>query len=178
MYRTSSLHDLKTSQHKNYTEAELRRAKIMLEAAIAVRKHLTEPPPPRSTRRRKPRLNVVFNVSQCVWSIGAGCGLDGRMDKLMQISCWAIITIDADEPLALLEAYPEGTEQELSSFRHTLPPRRPTRMMVSAFVLPIIGTVRETLQTGFIIRNQYGRSYWTSKAKFRWASSGIENRPD
>jgi hypothetical protein len=32
---------------------------------------------------------------------------------VVQISFWPIIATDADEPLMILEAYPEGTELEL-----------------------------------------------------------------
>jgi hypothetical protein len=35
---------------------------------------------------------------------------------VVKISFWAIITTDADEPLMILEAYPEGTELELSNY--------------------------------------------------------------
>lgn len=103
---------------------------------------------------------------------------DGRMQKLMQISFWTIITSDADEPLMILEAYPEGTELELSNFGHRLIPRRPQRMMISGFVLPIIGKPGEALRTRFVLKDQYGRTYYTPKTNFRWISSGIEKQTD
>jgi hypothetical protein len=173
-----SLYDAKTSQHKNYTESELKRAKAALEAAIAAKQHFNLPQPPRSIGRRKPKLNVVYNIGQCTWSVGGRMRPDGKMDKMMQIGFWAIITSNADEPLVLLEAYPEGTELEMSNFGQTLPPKRPTRMMIHAFVLPIIGKIGESLRTRFIIKDQYGRVYYTPKGNFRWISSGIEKQPD
>jgi hypothetical protein len=173
-----SLYDSKTRQHTNYTESELRRAKTALEGAISAKQHFNQPQLPRSRRRKKPKLNVVFTIGQCVWSVGGRLQPDGRMQKLMQISFWAIITSDADEPLMILEAYPEGTELELSNFGHRLNPRRPQRMMISAFVLPIIGKLGEALRTRFVLKDQYGRTYYTPKTNFRWISSGIEKRTD
>jgi hypothetical protein len=172
-----TLYDSKTSQHKNYTEGEVRRAKVSLEAAIKAKQHLNQLQTPRTIRRRKPKLNVVYTIGQSTWSVGGRMRPDGKMDKMMQIAFWAIITSDADEPLAILEAYPEGTEPEMSNFGHTLPPKRPTRMMIHAFVLPIIGRIGEPLRTPFILKDQYGRSYYTPKTSFRWISSGIEKQP-
>jgi hypothetical protein len=150
----------------------------LLEGAINAKQHFNQPEPPRSRRRRKPKLNFVFTIGQCTWSVGGRLQPDGRMQKLMQISFWAIITSDADESLVILEAYPEGTELELSNFGHTLRPKRPQRIMISAFVLPIIGKPGDLLRTRFVLKDQYGRFYWTPKANFRWISSGIEKQPD
>jgi hypothetical protein len=50
-------------------------------------------------------------------------------------------------------------------------------MMIHAFVLPIIGRIGEPLRTRFILKDQYGRSYYTPKTSFRWISSGIEKQP-
>lgn len=50
-----TLYDSKTSQHKNYTEGEVRRAKVSLEAAIKAKQHLNQPRAPRTIRRRKPK---------------------------------------------------------------------------------------------------------------------------
>lgn len=173
-----SLYDSKTSQHKNYTEGELRRAKTALEGAIRAKRHFNQSQLPRSRRRRKPKINVVFTIGQCVWSVGGRLQPSGGMQKLMQISFWAILTSDADEPLMILEAYPEGTDLEMSNFSHRLDPRRPQRMMISAFVLPIIGRPGEALRTRFVLKDQYGRSFYTPKTSFRWISSGIEKQPD
>lgn len=52
------------------------------------------------------------------------------------------------------------------------------RVMISAIVLPILGTPGQPLETRFILKDQFGRVYKTTKKSFRWASSGIENLPD
>lgn len=173
-----SLYDSKTSQHKNYTAGEIREMKKSLLGAIAAKEHFKQADPPKILRRKKPKLNVVYTIGQTVWSIGGKMRPDGKMDKMMQISFWAIVTSDADEPLAILEAYPEGTEQQMSSIHHTLLPRRLQRVMIFAFVLPIIGTVGQPMRTRFILNDQYGRIYKTPKTDFRFVSSGIEKLPD
>jgi hypothetical protein len=173
-----SLYDSKTSQHKNYTENEVRRARTMLYAAITAKQHFNQPAPPRSRRRRKPKLNIVYVIGQCIWSIGGRMESDGKMKKMMQINFWAIFTSDADEPLVILEAFPEGSEPQMSTFTHTLIPNHPQRMMISAFVLPIMGTPGQALRTRFVLKDQYGRVYYTPKTNFRWVSSGVEKTPD
>ena len=103
---------------------------------------------------------------------------NGKMKKMMQISFWATFTTDGDEPILLLEAYPEGTDPIVSTLMHRVEPRRLNRIMISAFVLPILGTVGEPLKARFILKDQYGREYKTPKTEFRFISSGIEKQPD
>lgn len=173
-----SLYDSSTSQHKNYTQGELRNARIKLYGAIAAKDHFNQPAPPRSVRRKKPKLNIVYQIGQCAWGVGGQMQPDGSMRKMMQISFWALFTTDGDETLVILESYPEGTEPQLSGFTHSVAPRRLNRIMISAFVLPILGTVGKPLRTRFILKDQYGRSYYTPKTEFRFIPSGIEKLPD
>jgi hypothetical protein len=165
-----SLYDSKTSQHKNYTEGEVRRARIKLYGAVAAKEHFNQP--------AAPKLNVVYQIGQCAWSVGGQMQPNGSMKKMMQISFWAVFTTDGDEPLLILESYPEGTEPILSGFTHRVEPRRLNRIMISAFVLPIIGTVGEPVRTRFVLKDQYGRTYGTPKTNFRFIPSGIEKIPD
>jgi len=173
-----SLYDSTTSQHKNYTAGELRRARTELYAAITAKKHFDQPAPPKSRRRKKPKLNIVYQIGQCAWSIGGQLQPDGKMKKMMQISFWATFTTDGDEPLLILESYPEGTDPIMSSFTHRIEPRRLNRIMISAFVLPILGTAGQAIRARFILKDQYGRTYLTPKTEFRFISSGVEKVPD
>jgi len=66
----------------------------------------------------------------------------------------------------------------LSAAMHRIEPRRLNRIMISAFVLPILGTIGEPLMTRFVLKDQYGREYKTPKTEFRFISSGIEKHPD
>jgi hypothetical protein len=173
-----TLYDSKTSQHKNYTAGELREMKTVLLGAIAAKEHFKQPEAPKIIRRKKPKLNVVYTIGQAVWSIGGQMQPSGKMKKLMQISFWATFTTDGDEPVLILEAYPEGTDPILSATMHRIEPRRLNRIMISAFVLPILGTVGDPLKTRFVLKDQYGREYKTPKTEFRFISSGIEKQPD
>lgn len=175
-----TLYDSKTRQHKNYTMAEVKTARASLYAAIANKEHLKPGPVQVRARRRKPRVHVVFNPQQCVWGIGGLGQPDGKLKKVMSVHFWGIFSNDSDrEPIVILEAFPEGTEQQMASFQPVIPPRgRPVRVMISAIVLPILGTPGQQLETRFILKDQFGRVYKTTKKSFRWASSGIENLPD
>lgn len=172
------LYDTTTSQSKNYTQAEAKRARDNLHAAIAAREHFKGDKLPRSTRHRKPRLHVVYDFNQCIWGIGGQLQRDGSLKKVMSIHFWAVITNDSDESIAILEACPEGAEPQLGSFQQVILPHRPVRQMISAFALPILGTVGEPLRTRFVLKDQYGRRYYTPQTNFRWVSSGIEKLPD
>jgi hypothetical protein len=58
----------------------------------------------------------------------------------MSINFWAIITNDSeDEPLAILDAYPDGTQSQMGIIHEIIPPRRSVRAMIYAIVLPILG---------------------------------------
>jgi hypothetical protein len=173
-----TLYDSRTSQHKNYTEAELRRARVDLYAAIVAKQHFNQPAPPKSRRRKKPKLNIVYQIGQCAWSVGGQLQPDGKMKKMMQISFWATFTTDGAEPVLILESYPEGTEPIMSGFVHRIEPRRLNRIMISAFVLPIFGTPGQPVKARFILKDQYGRTYLTPKTEFRFIPSGIEKLPD
>jgi hypothetical protein len=173
-----TLYDSKTSQHKNYTAGELREMKTVILGAIAAKEHFKQPEAPKIIRRKKPKLNVVYTIGQAAWSIGGQMQPTGRMKKMMQISFWAIFTTDGDEPVLVLEAYPEGTNPILSATVHRIEPKRLNRIMVSAFVLPILGTVGEPLKVRFILKDQYGQEYKTPKTEFRFISSGIEKQLD
>lgn len=173
-----SLYDTKTRQHKNYTIYEAKAARAELYAAIADRKHFATSTPPKRKRAPKPSINVVAHPNQCIWSVGGQLQPSGKMKKLMQINFWALVTNNSDEPLNILESYPEGTKPEMNSFQEFLPPRRTVRKMISAFVLPILGMPGHPLRTRFILKDQMGRSYKTPQIEFRWVSSGIENQPD
>ena len=126
-----SLYDSKTSQHKNYTEGEVRRARTKLYGAIAAREHFKQPATPKGTSRKIPHLYIVFEIGHCAWSVGGQMQPDGKMKKMMQISFWATFTTDGDEPVLILEAYPEGTEPILSATMHRIQPRRLNRIMIS-----------------------------------------------
>ncbi|MFI5117793.1 MAG: hypothetical protein ACHP8B_13970 [Terriglobales bacterium] len=131
-------------------------------------------------KRRKPRIHVVFNPQQCMWSIGGIGQHDGSIKKTMSVMFWGTFSNDDDkQPVVITEAFPPGTEQQFASFEIVIPPRgRPVRAMVHATVLPIIGTPGKLLRTRFILKDQLGRKYRTRKTNFRWASSGIEKLPN
>jgi len=172
-----SLYDSVTSQHKNYTFGELRRARITLYAAIAAKQHFNQPPPLKNVRRRKPKIHVVYQLSQCIWCIGGQMQPKGGMKKMMQIVFWANFTTDSDEPLVILEAYPENTTPQLSSFPSRIEPKKLNRFMIAAFVLPILGVEGEPLRTRFILKDQYGRVYRTPATEFRFVDSGLDRVP-
>jgi hypothetical protein len=172
-----SLYDSTTRQHKNYTESETKHARDALYAAIANKQHFNVSTPGKPPRR-KPRLNFVFDLNQRIWGYGGQLQPNGKLKKMMQIGFWAVITNDSEEPLAILEAYPEGTQPQVNSFQQFLPPKRPVRRMISAMVVPILGKPGESVRARFILKDQYGRSYHTPRTEFRWTSSGIESAPD
>ena len=59
--------------------------------------------------------------NQCIWSYGGLLQPNGKFKKVMQINCWALVTNASEEPLSILEAYPEGTEPQINSFQQLLP---------------------------------------------------------
>ncbi len=173
-----TLYDSKTSQHKNYTAGEVREVKRAILGSIAAKEHFKQPEAPKIIRRKKPKLNVVYTIGQAVWSVAGQLQPSGKMKKMMQISFWATFTTDGDEPMLILEAYPEGTTPILSSAMDRVEPRQLNRVMISAFVRPILGTIGEPLMTRFVLKDQYGREYKTPTTSFRFVSSGIEKHPD
>ena len=176
-----SLYDSKTSQHKNYTVREVKVGRTKLYRAIAIGKHFAGAEAIASgIERRKPRLNVVFNPQQCTWGISGIGQKDGSIKKAMTVAFWGTFASDDDNVvLEILEAYPEGTRQQLGTFRFRVPPKgRPIDAMVHAIVLPILGMPRSPLTVRFVLKDQFGRVYKTNKTIFRWVSSGIEKLPD
>jgi hypothetical protein len=173
-----SLYDSKTSQHKNYTIQEVKAGRTKLYQAItAGRHHPSATVAGAGLKRRKPRLHTVFNPQQCTWGISGIYQVNGTVKKTMSAHFSATFTnYDDNEPLVILEAYPEGTRQQFGTFPFTVPPQGcPIDAMVHATVLPVLGSPEQPLEMRFVLKDQFGRTYKTSKATFRWVSAGVEN---
>lgn len=170
-------YDGKTSQSKNFTLAEAKKAQDGLYAAIAAKEHHIRANSARVKVRTKPKLNIVYDVNQCIWSVGGQLQKDGSFKRVMSVHFWAVITNDSDEALVILESYPEGTKPQLGGVQPVIPPRRPMRQMMFALVLPVTGTPGQPLETRWVLKDQYGRNYYTPRTTFRWVSSGIEKLP-
>src|SRR5271165_765763 len=130
-------------------------------------------------RARKPKLNVVFNPRQCLWTVGGELQKDGTFKEIMSIWFWADFAHDnPGEHLVITEAYVSGTQQKFGTFKTGIPAGRITTEMVMMSLVPIKGKRGQPFSSRIILRDQFGRKYKTKEASFRWVESPLPKKND
>jgi hypothetical protein len=121
--------------------------------------------------RRKPNLYVHFNPVQTIWCIAQMGQRNGPPIELMQTVFWADLNHDdPKQTLVIVNAYPEGTEPEMSTIsKFAIPPGEMVNEQLTAMVLPIKGKKGEPWIGKFILVDQFNRKYKTKRIKFKWA---------